>query len=112
MNRTRSITAFFLAAALAHLSTGPLAAQVGAAPGASPFRDIIYGNGWTFTAGHVYGDGGLVRMSPNSGRSFALRVYTRRYFQILIAQTTAEDLDDVLSKSLIENPCGEPDGPI
>lgn len=54
-----------------------LSAQVGIAPAASPFHDITYGNGWTFTVGQVYGDGGSVRMSPNSGRSFALRYDVR-----------------------------------
>lgn len=54
-----------------------LSAQVGVPPAASPFRDITYGNGWTFTVGQVYGDGGSVRMSPNSGRSFALRYDVR-----------------------------------
>ena len=49
---------------------------------------------------------------PGPGRSFALRVYTRRYFQVLIAETTPENLDAVLERSLIENPCSEPDGPI
>jgi hypothetical protein len=78
MTRTRSLcAALALGLALAHLPTGPLAAQVGIAPGASPFRDITYGNGWTFTAGKVYGDGGSVRMSPNSGSSFALRYDVR-----------------------------------
>jgi hypothetical protein len=49
---------------------------------------------------------------PGPGRSFALRVYTRQYFQVLIAGTTPEDLDDVLDRDLIENPCGEPEAPI
>jgi hypothetical protein len=49
---------------------------------------------------------------PGPGRSFALRVYTRRYFQVLIAETTAENLDDVLGRDLIENPCSEPEAPI
>ncbi|HVX87861.1 MAG TPA: hypothetical protein VG940_02955 [Gemmatimonadales bacterium] len=50
-----------------------LSAQVGVAPGHSPYRDIIRGNGWTVTAGQVYGDGGPLKLSPNSGRSLGLR---------------------------------------
>lgn len=49
---------------------------------------------------------------PGPGRSFALRVYTRRYFQILIAGTTEENLNVVLERSLIDNPCSEPEAPI
>jgi hypothetical protein len=49
---------------------------------------------------------------PGPGRSFALRVYTRRYFQILIAGTTEENLNEVLARSLIDNPCSEPEAPI
>jgi hypothetical protein len=75
----RSRVPAFLALGLLLTASAPrhLAAQVGVDPGASPFRDITYGNGWTFTAGQVYGDGGSVRMSPNSGSSFALRYDVR-----------------------------------
>ncbi len=71
------LLAFVLAIGAAHLPTGPLAAQVGAAPSASPYRDILHGNGWTITAGQVFGDGGPLRLSPNSGRSFGLRYDVR-----------------------------------
>ena len=54
-----------------------LTAQVGAAPGGSPYRDILHGNGWTVTAGHVFGDGGPLRLSPNSGASIGLRYDVR-----------------------------------
>lgn len=36
---------------------------------------------------------------PGPGRRFALRVYTRRHFQVLIAETTLQDLDEVLPRS-------------
>lgn len=69
----RAILALALGLALAHLPTGPLAAQVGTAPGASPYRDILHGNGWTVTAGQLFGDGGPLKLSPNSGRTLGLR---------------------------------------
>lgn len=74
MNRTRRFL-FALASGfvLAHLATGPLAAQVGPAPSASPYRDILHGNGWTITAGQVFGNGGPLGLSPNSGMSVGLR---------------------------------------
>ena len=62
-----------LLACVALLVPAALSAQVGAAPGASPYRDILHGNGWTITAGQVYGDGGPLRLSPNSGTSLGLR---------------------------------------
>lgn len=71
------LLAFVLAIGATQLATAPLAAQVGAAPGASPYRDILHGNGWTITAGQVYGDGGPLRLSPNSGASFGLRYDVR-----------------------------------
>src|SRR5690349_15808863 len=74
MNRTRRFL-FALASGfvLAHLPTGPLAAQVGPAPSASPYRDILHGNRWTITAGQVFGNGGPLGLSPNSGMSVGLR---------------------------------------
>lgn len=57
--------------------TGPLAAQVGVAPGHSPYRDIIRGNGWTVLVGQVYGDGASLKLSPNSGTSFGVRYDVR-----------------------------------
>ena len=65
----------FLAPAV--LAAAPLAAQVGHGPGASPYRDILHGNGWTITVGQVYGDGGPIRLSPNSGRSVGVRYDVR-----------------------------------
>lgn len=59
------------------LATGPLAAQVGVRPTRSPYRDILYGNGWTFMAGQVGGDGGPMLLSPNSGMSYGLRFDAR-----------------------------------
>jgi hypothetical protein len=63
--------------AAAALLAAPLAAQVGRDPARSPYRDILYGNGWTVMAGRVYGDGGPLRLSPNSGTSFSVRYDVR-----------------------------------
>ena len=78
MNRNRRFPyALALGLVLAPLPTGALAAQVGTPPGASPYRDILHGSGWTVTAGQVYGDGGPLRLSPNSGTSLGLRYDVR-----------------------------------
>lgn len=50
-----------------------LTAQVGPDPGRSPFRDILHGNGWTVSVGQVFGDGGPLHLSPNSGTSYGVR---------------------------------------
>jgi hypothetical protein len=76
MMRSR-VPAFLALGLLLAVSPSRTSAQVGVDPASSPFRDITYGNGWTFTAGQVYGNGGSVRMSPNSGPSFALRYDVR-----------------------------------
>jgi len=74
MNRNRTLAlALTLGIGLAHLPTGPLAAQVGADPSHSPYHDIRHGNGWTVSMGHLYGDGGPLRLSPNSGQTFSAR---------------------------------------
>ena len=51
-----------------------LGAQIGVAPGRSPYRDILRGNGWTMSVGQVFGaGGGLLHLSPNSGMSYGVR---------------------------------------
>lgn len=60
-----------------------LDAQIGRAPGTSPYRDILRGNGWTILVGQVYGKGGgPLRVSPNSGTSFGAR-YDIRFSGLL-----------------------------
>ena len=68
--------------ALLGLLPAALAAQVGYDPSHSPYHDILRGNGWTFTYGHVYGNGGPLRVSPNSGTSLGLR-YDVRFSRLL-----------------------------
>lgn len=68
-----------LSRVLAFLLVAPasLAAQVGAAPRHSPYRDILHGNGWTVIGGQVLGNGGPLRLSPNSGMSYGVRYDVR-----------------------------------
>ncbi len=73
MKLSRILACSALALGLAHWPTGPLAAQVGVPPAKSPYRDIIYGNGWTPTVGYLYGDGGPLKLSPNSGMTYGIR---------------------------------------
>ena len=62
-----------LLALLALLAPVTLSAQVGADPGHSPYHDILRGNGWTVSMGQLGGDGGPLRLSPNSGRTYGVR---------------------------------------
>jgi len=73
MKRSRLSAVIALALALAAWPTDPLAAQVGVPPAKSPYRDIIYGNGWTPTVGYLWGDGGPLGLSPNSGMTYGVR---------------------------------------
>ena len=74
MKRSHTFGTFaFLGLALAASPSRPLAAQVGADPAHSPYRDIRHGDGWTFSVGHLSGNGGPLRLSPNSGQTFAAR---------------------------------------
>ncbi|MEO7985497.1 MAG: hypothetical protein ABI766_03110 [Gemmatimonadales bacterium] len=51
----------------------PVAAQVGHAPGSSPFRDIYKGHSVTAMFGHLGGDGGRFGIAPHSGNSYGIR---------------------------------------
>lgn len=59
-----------------------LSAQVGNDPSHSPYHDILRGNGWTVLGGHVYGNGGPLRLSPNGGASLGVR-YDVRFSRLL-----------------------------
>ena len=72
----------FAFVALLVVAPAALAAQVGNDPSHSPYHDILRGNGWTVTAGHVFGDGGPLRVSPNSGTSLGVR-YDVRFSRLL-----------------------------
>lgn len=49
------------------------AAQVGHAPGHSPFHDIDKGHSVTGLFGHIGGDGGRFGIAPHSGNSYGIR---------------------------------------
>jgi hypothetical protein len=58
---------------LSTLVVTPLAAQVGHAPGRSPYRDIIKGRSITLLYGDVAGDGGRIGVGPHNGPSYGVR---------------------------------------
>lgn len=62
-------------AATAALASTPAvaAAQVGHAPGHSPYRDIRKGHSVTGMFGHFGGDGGRFGIAPHSGNSYGIR---------------------------------------
>lgn len=69
MNAKRAVlTAIALCATASSAS-----AQVGHAPGNSPFRDIYKGHAVSAMFGHVGGNGGLFGIGPHSGNSYGLR---------------------------------------
>lgn len=74
--------AFLATALLAASAPRSLGAQVGYDPSHSPYHDILHGNGWTVMAGHVFGEGGPLRVSPNSGTSLGVR-YDVRFSRLL-----------------------------
>lgn len=63
-----------LAAAAALASTAQAAAaQVGHAPGQSPYRDILKGHSVTGVFGHISGDGGRFGIAPHRGYVYGIR---------------------------------------
>jgi hypothetical protein len=68
----RVVRALVVAAALA-IAAQAAAAQVGHAPGRSPYRDILKGHSVTALFGHVGGDGGRFGIGPHSGNSYGIR---------------------------------------
>lgn len=97
MNRLRHcllVLAVLVTTGAPRLSLGPdsrvalvwgpsaVSAQVGVDPAHSPYRDILHGNGWTVLYGHIGGDGGPLRQSPNSGAIVGLR-YDVRFSRLL-----------------------------
>jgi hypothetical protein len=60
------------AAALAFTAQAA-AAQVGHAPGQSPYRDIGKGHAITLMFGHISGDGGVFGVAPHNGNTYGIR---------------------------------------
>lgn len=69
MNAMRAL----LAALMLCAAATPGAAQVGHAPGSSPYRDIYEGHSVTAMFGHLGGDGGRFGIGPHSGNSYGIR---------------------------------------
>lgn len=69
MNAMRAL----LAALMLCAAATPGAAQVGHAPGSSPYRDIYKGHSVTAMFGHLGGDGGRFGIGPHSGNSYGIR---------------------------------------
>jgi hypothetical protein len=67
MKRT-SVCALILAC-----TVSPLAAQVGHAPEASPYRDIRNSKSVTLLYGDVGGDGGVIGVGPHHGKTYGAR---------------------------------------
>ncbi len=63
--------------ALLLLVAPALAAQVGHAPGDSPYRDIDPGTAWELYAGKVFGPGGPIPVGPRDGALVGGRVLLR-----------------------------------
>lgn len=74
----------------------PAAAQVGHAPGSSPYRDILKGKSLTVLVGDLGGDGGRLGIGPHRGRSygarFDIRVGTPLQFGLALARADVERL--------------------
>ncbi len=62
---------------LCFAAISPLAAQVGHAPGDSPYRDIHPGTTWELYAGKILGSGGPIPVGPRDGPVFGGRVLLR-----------------------------------
>ena len=68
----RSLYSLAIAATLVIVARGA-AAQVGHAPGHSPYHDIHKGHSITATFGHIGGDGGRFGIAPHSGNTYGIR---------------------------------------
>ncbi len=68
-----SVLRAVLIGAVLSATAGAASAQVGHAPGKSPFHDIYRGHSVTATFGHIGGDGGRFGIAPHSGNSYGFR---------------------------------------
>jgi hypothetical protein len=59
------------------LATGSLAAQIGHAPGTSPYRDIRTATAWEAYGGSIMGSGGPIPVGPRDGPFGGVRVLLR-----------------------------------
>lgn len=90
-----------LFAALAVLA-GPVAAQVGNAPTASPYHDIRISTAWELWGGQIKGSGGPIPVGPRDGAYAGLRILLRAEGTLSVglgvwgSQTTRTVLDPLV----------------
>lgn len=94
------------------LATTPLAAQVGHAPGSSPYRDIVKGKSLAFLYGDVAGNGGRLGIGPHNGRSYGLRFDIRVGAPVQLGVTVARAEVERLIVSADDSVNNRVDGPV
>lgn len=84
----------WLAVTLAIVAAGPLPAQVGYAPSASPYRDLEFQRSWSLFGGGFRAQADPVGIAPQSGTMFGARFDGRitgpAYLSLRVAQATLE----------------------
>ncbi len=90
----------------------PLAAQVGHAPNASPYRDIPRGRTVTLLVGDVGGNGGSIGVGPHHGQSYGVRFDARLGAPLQIGLTVARAELERLVVSAADSVSNRVDGPV
>jgi hypothetical protein len=90
----------------------PLAAQVGHAPDASPYRDIPRSKSITLLVGDVGGNGGSIGVGPRHGQSYGVRFDTRLGAPFQIGLTVARAELERLVVSAADSVANRVDGPV
>jgi hypothetical protein len=98
--------------ALSVLLASPLTAQVGHAPGSSPYRDITKGKSFTFLYGDLGGDGGRLGIGPHNGRSYGVRFDIRLGTPVQFGFTVARAEMERLIVSADDSVDNRVDGPV
>lgn len=71
------LSLWFRVAVLLSSVSAPLSAQVGHAPGHSPYRDIPYGHTLTGFVADIGGNGGAIGIGPHNGTAYGARFDVR-----------------------------------
>jgi hypothetical protein len=90
----------------------PLAAQVGHAPNASPYRDIPRGRSITLLIGDVGGKGGSIGVGPHHGQTYGARFDVRLGAPIQFGITVARGELERLVVSAADSVKNRVDGPV
>lgn len=94
------------------LTAAPLAAQVGHAPNASPYRDILPAKSLTLLVGDVGGDGGSIGVGPHRGQSYGVRFDIRAGAPIQFGVSLARGDLERLVVSAADSVNNRVDGPV